>query len=220
MLTAWTTWHGCGDERDDSELRPADHLATLDVMEREKEILPEPVRRRGQRRLIGLGIAGSFNGHLVDQTSSLFLLAVGGGPFHLGLLATLFSLNQAINLPAVLLMRRYGKVALMVRVRVAATAGAIALAVLAFEGTPGPAMVWVAIAVIGARALLMNTGNVAWWPLVRDNTAGSSMPAFLAHAAIGIVFAFLRKTEGYGQQLSLTGMMGKLRGRLPLIPAK
>lgn len=154
-------------------------------MEREEEIPPETDRRRGQRRLIGLGITGSVNGNLIGQTASLFLLSVGGGPFHLGLLATLSSLNQAINLPAVLLMRRWGKVALMVRVRVFATTGAIALAVLAFEGTPGPGMVWLAIAAIGARGLSMSVGNVAWWPLVRDNTAGLSMPAFLARMRIG-----------------------------------
>ena len=154
-------------------------------MDSDKETLPEPARRRGQRRLIGLGVSGSLNGSLVGQTASLFLLAVGGSPFHLGLLATIFSVNQAINLPSVLLMRRWGKVALMVRVRLVATVGAIALAVLAFEGTAGPSTVWIALAVIGARGLSMSVGNVAWWPLVRDNTAGSSMPAFLARMRIG-----------------------------------
>jgi hypothetical protein len=154
-------------------------------METGQEIIPEADRRRGQRRLVGLGISGSFNGNLIGQTTSLFLLALGGGPFHIGLLATLSSLNQAVNLPAVLLMRRWGKVALMVRVRVLATTGAIALVVLAFVGTPGPGMVWLAIAFIGVRTLFMNVGNVAWWPLVRDNTAGSSMPAFLARMRIG-----------------------------------
>jgi len=155
------------------------------AMESEANILPEPIRRRGQRRLIGLGISGVLNGNLIGQTMSLFLLAVGASPFHLGLLATMMSLNQAIQLPSVQLMRRYGKVSLMIRARIPATVGAVALAALAFTGEPGPTMVWLAIAMLAARTLSMGVGNVAWWPLVRDNTAGSSMPAFIARMRMG-----------------------------------
>lgn len=146
----------------------------------EDQVLTEAERQRGQFRLIGLAVTGSMNNALVTSISSLFLLALGASPFQVGLLATVHHLERATRLVGVQLIPRLGKAGLMFWGRTASLLPTAGLAVLAFWSHSGTAAIWAGLALLGARGLLQQTGNTAWWPLIQDNTRKNALGAFMA----------------------------------------
>ena len=135
--------------------------------------------RRGQTALIRYVAAGAANNALVGSTGALFLLSLGASPFHLGLLATFLHLDKVARLGGAELMRHTGKAGIMLWGRLLATPVTAGLAVAAALGIAGEGAIFATIGVLALRGTLQQLGNAAWWPLIRDVTAGGSLGEFL-----------------------------------------
>lgn len=134
--------------------------------------------RHGQALLIRYLVGGSVINALVTSIAALFLLSLGATPFHLGLLATLSQIDKLMRLVGIPLMGRLGKARLLALGRALSGLATGGLVAVAFAGG-GSADIGLALLALGARGLLLHTGNTAWWPLVQDNTAGAAIGSFL-----------------------------------------
>ena len=136
--------------------------------------------RRGQAALIRYVAAGAANNALVGSTGALFLLSLGATPFQLGLLATFTQLDKIARLAGAELMRHTGKAGIMLWGRLLASPVTAGLAIAAAMGIAGQGAIWATIGVLAVRGALQQTGNAAWWPLIRDVTEGGSLGEFLS----------------------------------------
>jgi hypothetical protein len=144
------------------------------------DALTRQQQQRSQSGVIRYVLAGSANHSLVQAVGPLFLLSLGAAPFHLGLLAAVSQLDKLSRLVGVeLLARGVGKTQLMLWGRLLTMPVTGLLVLCALAGAGGTAAVWIAIAVMAARALLQQTGNAAWWPLIQDVTGGAGLGSFL-----------------------------------------
>ena len=141
-------------------------------------------RQRGQDLLIRYLITGSVNNILVSSIASLFLLALGATPVHLGLLATSMQLVKLLRLAGVQAMGHLGKARLMMLGRALTAAATAGLVAVATGGGPGMAAIWATLGVLALRGCLLHTGAAAWWPLVQDNTASAAIGSFLTRMRV------------------------------------
>lgn len=138
---------------------------------------------RGQALLIRYLVGGSVINALVTSISALFLLALGASPFHLGVLATVTQVDKVTRLVGVPLMARLGKARLLALGRVASGAATAGLVMVAVSGE-GRTGIWLALAALAARGLLLHTGNTAWWPLIQDNTSDTAIGSFITRMRV------------------------------------
>ena len=141
-------------------------------------------RQRGQDLLIRYLITGSVNNILVSSIASLFLLALGASPVHLGLLATAMQLVKLLRLAGVQAMAHLGKTRLMMLGRVLTAAATAGLVGVAANGGRDMAAIWATLGVLTLRGCLLHTGAAAWWPLVQDNTASATIGSFLTRMRV------------------------------------
>ena len=159
--------------------------ASKEAGQKSSEPLPREVRERGQRRLIQYTRTGSFAGQFSHSSGPLLLLALGATPFHIGLLATFQSLSNVARLAGLRAMPHLGKARTLSWGRMLAATGPLLLIPVALFGDEGPAIaVWLAVGILALRHVFMAGGGVAWWPLVQDNTAGSSIASFITRQRI------------------------------------
>ncbi len=142
--------------------------------------LTEQERHRGQSLLIGASSSARFAGHLIASTASLFLLALGATPFHLGVLETLSNGSRLLRVVGVQVMRSTTKAQLIFHMRLLSAPVILGLAMLAYFGQVDSRYMWIAILTIASRFAMIQIGMAAWWPLVQDNTTRASLPMFLA----------------------------------------
>ena len=149
-------------------------------LKNESERLPREVREHGQRRLIQYVATGAIAGQFSYSSSPLFLLALGATPFHIGLQATVQSLGSLARLAGLRAMPHLGKVRTLAWGRRLAGIGPLLLIPVALLGDDGSATgVWLALGFLALRHVFMQGGGAAWWPLVQDSTAGSSIALFI-----------------------------------------
>lgn len=142
--------------------------------------LPKQQLRQSQTGIIRFVLAGTANNALVQALGPLFLLSLGAAPLHLGILATFTQLDKVARLGGVeLLGRGVGKTRLLLWGRLLSIPATAVLVVCALASDSGAMAIWLAIALIAMRAILQQTGNAAWWPLVQDITAGAGLGHFL-----------------------------------------
>lgn len=132
---------------------------------------------RGQRKLLQYLATGSMVGAFMQQSGPLFLLALGAGPFLIGLLAAATSFGNTSRLMGVKLMPRLGKPRLMGTARLASALFLLLLVPLALYA--GPGIAWAALALLVLRQSMVQVGGSAWWPLVQDNTPKSAQVSFI-----------------------------------------
>ena len=132
---------------------------------------------RGQRRLLQYLATGSMVGAFMTQSGPLFLLALGAGPFLIGLLAAATSFGNTSRLMGVKLMPRLGKPRLMGTARLASGFFLLLLVPLALYA--GPGIAWGALLLLVLRQSMVQVGGSAWWPLVQDNTPKSAQVSFI-----------------------------------------
>ena len=144
------------------------------------QTLTDRARDRGQILLIGASATARIAGHLIASTASLFLLAMGATPFHLGVLDTLSNGSRLLRIVGVQALRDTAKAQLMFRLRLLSAPFVVGLAVLAYLGQVDPKYVWIVIFTIASRSAMIQIGMAAWWPLVQENTTRSLLPMFLS----------------------------------------
>jgi hypothetical protein len=141
--------------------------------------------RRGQGGLIRFVLASTANNALVQAVGPLFLMSLGGSPFHLGILATFSQLDKVSRLGGVeLLGRGVGKTQLMFWGRLLSIPATVPLVVCALASDGGSVAIWLAVVVIALRGALQQLGNAAWWPLVQNVTAGAGLGQFLTRMRV------------------------------------
>ena len=146
---------------------------------REEQRAAREAGERGQRRLLQYLATGSTVGAFMMQSGPLFLLALGVGPFLIGLLATATSIGNTSRMIGVKLMPRFGKARLMGTARLASGFFLLLLVPLALHA--GPGIAWAALGLLVLRQSMVQVGGSAWWPLVQDNTPKSGLASFITH---------------------------------------
>ena len=144
---------------------------------REEQRAARAAGERGQRGLLQYLATGSTVGAFMMQSGPLFLLALGAGPFLIGLLATATSIGNTSRLIGVKLMPRFGKARLMGTARLASGFFLLLLVPLALHA--GPGIAWAALGLLVLRQSMVQVGGSAWWPLVQDNTPKSGLASFI-----------------------------------------
>jgi len=143
------------------------------------EPLPKETREHGQRRLILYLITGGLVGQFTIANAPLFLLALGATPFHIGLLATVFRLASTSRLAGARALPYFGKARTMYLGRLFASVCPLLLIPLALGTGLSVHGIWLAIGLLALRQIIVQAGGAAFWPLVQDNTSGSSLSAFI-----------------------------------------
>ena len=169
--------------------------------------LTDQERSRGQSLLIGASSSARFAGHLLGSTASLFLLALGATPFHLGVLETLSNGSRLMRVVGVQALRETTKAQLIFRMRLLSAPAIIGLVLLAHFGQVDPRYMWIAILTIASRFAMIQIGMAAWWPIVQDNTTRASLPMFLARL----------RMAGRGVELVLPLFVGWYLGSQPAV---
>ncbi len=162
-------------------LKMSDESQNSDVpLETQEALLPQRERRRGQSAIVRVSICeGIYMSAMVRRLGRLFVLALGGTAFHVGVLNALVQGGWAGQLIGVQIVPRLGKVRLAFLGRVAALPVAAVLVALAASGWIGTRAVALALIAYGAMILCRQVGQTAWWPLIQDNTAGGAVGVFL-----------------------------------------
>ena len=137
--------------------------------------------RRSQSRLIGAAGAWSFWANTsMGGVHRLFVMSLGGGAFHMGILEAVIQGGVLGQLAGLKLLRRLGKTRLVATGRLVSTLPAAGLLVLALTGLIGPWAIGLAIAAYAIMNLLYGVGSTAWWPLIQDNTSEGERGNFFA----------------------------------------
>ena len=149
------------------------------------EQLPHEEGERGQRRLLQYLATGSIGGSFMMGSGPLFLLALGGGPFAIGLLATANNLSNTTRILGLKLMPRLGKARLLAWARLTSALFTLPLVPLALFAERGSTILpWAALALMTLRQATIQTGGTAWWPLVQDNTPKAAQSHFITRMRV------------------------------------
>lgn len=141
---------------------------------------------RNRERLINAAMAGSVSDAVsfTGNIPSLFLLVLGGGPVHIGLLATIkqsFQLSKIIGLK---LLPRFGKARLCAWGRLFSALPLVVLAFMAAWPAGSGRLVVPALLMFALRGLIATGGNTGWQPLIQDSIPAGGIGAFFARMRI------------------------------------